>query len=130
MEGQQKAESIGPTQQYKGAFSLPCSFIDTDGKEIERGRDKLQPVRDDDGDDDGQFGLDGTVVLRGGAEGGAPEHIQAVDEDERARQVFPALGDGALHLVQAHVQLLDHVPVAVPNLGRPGQQEVIGWLPH
>lgn len=64
-------------------------------------------------------GLDGEVILSGGAEGGAPEDVQAVDEDERARQVFPALGDGALHLVQAHVKLLDHVPVTVSDLGRP-----------
>ncbi len=43
--------------------------------------------------------LDGVVVLSGGAEGGAPQGVQAVDQDERAGQVLPAFGDGVLHLV-------------------------------
>lgn len=73
---------------------------------------------------------DGVVFLSGGAEGRAPQGVQAVDQDERASQVLPAFGDGVLHLVQAHVQLLDHIPVAVPNLGSPRHQEVVGWLPH
>lgn len=74
--------------------------------------------------------LDGVVVLSGGAEGRAPQGIQAVDQDERASQVLPAFGDGVLHLVQAYVQLLDHIPVAVTDLGSPCDQEVVGWLPH
>lgn len=73
---------------------------------------------------------DGVVVLSRGAEGRAPQGIQAVDQDERAGQVLPALGDGVLHLVQAYVQLLDHVPVAVADLSRPRDQEVVGRLPH
>ena len=73
---------------------------------------------------------DGVVLLGGGAEGGAPQGVQAVDQDECARQVLPAFGDGVLHLVQAHVQLLDHVPVAVPDLSRPRDQEVVRRLPH
>jgi len=73
---------------------------------------------------------DGVVVLRGGAEGGAPQGLQAVDEEERAGQVLPALGDGVLHLVDAHVQLLDHVSVAVADLSGPRDQEVIRRLPH
>ncbi|TNN47062.1 hypothetical protein EYF80_042736 [Liparis tanakae] len=32
--------------------------------------------------------------------------------------------------VPAQVELLDHVPVAVPHVGRPCQQEVVGRLPH
>lgn len=73
---------------------------------------------------------DGVVVLSGGAEGGAPQGVQAVDQDECASQVFPAFGDGVLHLVQAHVQLLDHIPVAVTDLSGPRDQEVIRRLPH
>lgn len=75
-------------------------------------------------------GLYGKIILRGGAEGGASEHVQAVDEDEGAGQVLPSLGDGVLHTVQAQVQLLNHIAVAVPDLGRPCQQEVVRWLPH
>lgn len=44
--------------------------------------------------------------------------------------MLPPLGDGAPHLVQAEVELLDHVSVAVPDVGGPGQEEVVGWLPH
>lgn len=44
--------------------------------------------------------------------------------------MLPPLGDGVPHLVQAEVQLLDHVTVAVPDVGRPRQEEVVGWLPH
>lgn len=74
--------------------------------------------------------LDGKVILRGGTEGGAPEHVKAVDEDDCSCEVLPPLGDGVLHAVQAQVQLLDHVPVTVANLGRPRQQEVVRRLPH
>lgn len=65
-----------------------------------------------------------------GAEGGCPQHVQGVDEDQGAREVLPALGDGVLHLVQPRVQLLDDIPVAVPHLAAPGEQEVVCWLPH
>lgn len=78
----------------------------------------------------GAQSLDGVVFLSSGAEGRAPQGVQAVDQDQCASQVLPAFGDGVLHLVQAHVQLLDHIPVAVANLGSPRHQEVIGWLPH
>jgi len=73
---------------------------------------------------------DGVVFLNGGAEGGAPQRLQAVDKDEGARQVLPAFSDGVLHFVQAHVQLLDHVSVAVADLSGPRDQEVIRRLPH
>lgn len=70
------------------------------------------------------------VPVSHGAEGGAAEGIQAVDEDQRAGQVLPPLGDGVPHPVQAEVELLDHVPVAVPDVGSPRQEEVVGWFPH
>lgn len=76
------------------------------------------------------LGSDGVVILSRGAEGGAPQDIQAVDQDERAGQVLPAFGDGVLHLVQAHVKLLDHIPVAIANLSCPRDQEVVCRLPH
>lgn len=44
--------------------------------------------------------------------------------------MLPPFGDGVPHLVQAEVELLDHVTVAVPNMGGPRQEKVIGWLPH
>lgn len=44
--------------------------------------------------------------------------------------MFPPLSDGVPHFVQAVVEFLDHVPVAVPNVGRPRQQEIIRWFPH
>lgn len=28
------------------------------------------------------------------------------------------------------MKLLDYVPVAVTNVGGPGQEEVVGWFPH
>lgn len=65
-----------------------------------------------------------------GTEGGTAEGVQAVDQDECASQVLPPLGDGVPHPVQAHVELLDHITVAVTNVGGPGQEEVIGRLPH
>lgn len=68
--------------------------------------------------------------MRGGAEGGAPQHVEAVDEDECACEMFPALGDGVLHAVQTQLELLDHVAVAVADLSRPRQQEVVRRLPH
>lgn len=74
--------------------------------------------------------LDGEVVLRGRTKGRAPEHVQAVDEDEGTSEVLPAFGKGVLHAVQAQVQLLDHVTVTVPDLSRPRQQEVVRRLPH
>lgn len=73
---------------------------------------------------------DSKISVSGGAEGGAAEGVEAVNEDERAGQVLPPLGDGVPHLVQAQVELLDHVPVAVPDVGRPRQQEVVRRLPH
>lgn len=74
--------------------------------------------------------LYGTVILRGEAEGGAPKEIQTVDKDEGASDVSPALGDGVLHFVQSSVKFLNHIPVTVPNLGCPCDQEVIGRFPH
>ena len=68
--------------------------------------------------------------MRDGAEGGASECVQAVDQDEGASQVLPTPGDGVLHLVQAQVELLDHIPIAVPYLGSPCYQKVICRLPH
>lgn len=44
--------------------------------------------------------------------------------------MLPPFGDGVPHLVQAHMKLLDDVPVAVANVGGPGQEEVVGWFPH
>lgn len=44
--------------------------------------------------------------------------------------MLPPFGDGVPHLVKAHVKLLDYVPVAVANVGGPGQEEVVGWFPH
>lgn len=73
---------------------------------------------------------DGEIPVTDRGEGGASEAVQAVDQDQRARQVLPAFGDGVPHPVQAGVELLDHVPVAVADVGGPGQQEVVGWLPH
>lgn len=61
------------------------------------------------------------VVLVGRTEGSRSQDVQGVHEDEGACEVLPALGDGVLHLVQAGVQLLDDVPVAVPDLVAPGQ---------
>lgn len=75
-------------------------------------------------------GSDGVVVLSGRAEGRAPQDVQAVDQDQRAGQVLPAFGDGVFHFVQPHVQLLDHIPVAVAYLGGPCDQEIICRLPH
>lgn len=40
-----------------------------------------------------------SVVILSRAEGGAPQGVQAVDQDERAGQVLPAFGDGVFHLV-------------------------------
>ena len=76
------------------------------------------------------FLSDGVVFLVLRAEGRAPQGVQAVDQDEGPCQVSPALGDGVLHLVQAQVQLLQDVPVAVPDLSRPRHQEVVRRLPH
>lgn len=70
------------------------------------------------------------VSVPDGAEGGASEAVQAVDQDQRARQVLPPFGDGVPHPVKAHVKLLDDVAVAVANVGGPGQEEVVGWFPH
>lgn len=61
------------------------------------------------------------VVLVGRTEGSRSQDVQGVHEDEGAREVLPALGDGVLHPVQAGVQLLDDIPVAVPDLVAPGQ---------
>lgn len=72
----------------------------------------------------------GEISVSSGAEGGAAEAVQAVDQDQRARQVLPPFGDGVPHPVQAHVELLDDVAVAVSNVGGPGEEEVIRWLPH
>lgn len=44
--------------------------------------------------------------------------------------MLPPLGDRVPHLVQAEVELLDHVSVAVPHMGGPGQEEVVRRLPH
>lgn len=70
------------------------------------------------------------ISVPNGTEGGTAEGIQAVDQDERPSQVLPPLGDGVPHPVQAQVKLLDHVSVAVTDMGRPGQEEVVGRLPH
>ena len=42
----------------------------------------------------------------------------------------PLFSDGALHLVQGQVEVLDHVPVSLPVPQAPGIQEVIGRFPH
>lgn len=78
----------------------------------------------------GRYCSHGKVSVPRGAEGGTAEGVEAVDEDERAGQVLPPLGDGVPHLVQAQVELLDHVSVAVPHVGGPGQEEVVRRLPH
>lgn len=70
------------------------------------------------------------VVLVGRTKGSCSQDVQGVHEDEGACEVLPALGDGVLHPVQASVQLLDDVPVAVPDLVAPGQQKVIRGFPH
>lgn len=44
-------------------------------------------------------GLNSVVILCNWAEGGAPQCVQAVDQDKRAGQVLPAFGDGILYLV-------------------------------
>lgn len=74
--------------------------------------------------------LDSKVTIAGGTEGCTLEDVEAVDQDERASQVLPSLGDGVPHLVQTHVELLDDIAIAVPNVRCPRQQEVIGWFPH
>lgn len=61
------------------------------------------------------------VVLVRRAEGSCSQNVQGVHQDQRPREVFPALGDGVLHPVQACVQLLDDIPVAVPDLVAPGE---------
>lgn len=73
---------------------------------------------------------DHEVVLVRGAEGSCSQNVQTVHQDQGPREVFPALGDGVLHPVQARVQLLDDIAVAVPDLVAPGQQEVIRGFPH
>lgn len=78
----------------------------------------------------GSRGSHSEISVPDGTEGGASEAIQAVDQDQRARQVLPPFGDGVPHPVKAHVKLLDHVAVAVANVGGPGQQEVVGGFPH
>lgn len=74
--------------------------------------------------------LYGTIILRGGTEGGAPQKIQAVDKNEGTSDVSPPLGDGVLHFVQACVKFLNHISIAISNLSRPCDQEVIGRFPH
>jgi len=74
--------------------------------------------------------LDGKILVVLWAEGSCPQHVQGVDEDQGAGEMFPALGDGVLHLVQPSVQLLDHVTVAVAHLAAPGEKEIVCWLPH
>lgn len=61
------------------------------------------------------------VVLVRGTEGSCSQNVQGVHQDQRPREVFPALGDGVLHPVQACVQLLDDIPVAVADLVTPGE---------
>lgn len=70
------------------------------------------------------------ITVADGTEGSTSECVQAVDQDECASQVLPPLGDGVPHPVQAHMELLDYIPVTVANMGGPGQEEVIGWFPH
>lgn len=74
--------------------------------------------------------LNGDVILKGGAKGGASKQVEAIDKDKRAGEVFPAFGDWILHPVQAHVQFVDDVAVTVTDLSCPRQQEVVGWFPH
>lgn len=74
--------------------------------------------------------LNGILSLSSRAEGGEAQDVQAIDQDQCASQMFPAFGDRILHLVQACVQLLYHISVAVTNLRSPCDQEVIRWLPH
>lgn len=73
---------------------------------------------------------DSKISVTDGTEGRAPERVQAVDQDQCACQVLPPFGDGVPHLVKAHMKLLDYVPVAVANVGGPGQEEVVGRFPH
>lgn len=56
-----------------------------------------------------------------GTESGRSQDVQGVDHDQGPCEVFPALGDGVFHLIQASVQLLDDIPVAVPDLVAPGE---------
>lgn len=70
------------------------------------------------------------ISVTDGTEGRTSERVQAVDQDQCACQVLPPFGDGVPHLVKAHMKLLDYVPVAVANVGGPGQEEVVGWFPH
>lgn len=65
-----------------------------------------------------------------GTEGRGSQDVQGVYQDQGPREVLPALGDGVLHLVQADVQFLDDIPVAVPYLVAPGEEKVVGGLPH
>lgn len=74
--------------------------------------------------------LNGTVILRGGAKGGASKQVKAIDKDKGAGEVLPAFGDWILHSVQAHVQFMDDIAVTVANLSSPRQQEVVSWFPH
>lgn len=60
------------------------------------------------------------VVVVGRTEGSCSQNVQGVHQDQSPREVFPTLGDGVFHLVQAYVQLLDDIPVAVPDLVAPG----------
>lgn len=106
-------------------FTVNCLRNGRQGRK-KKHREKTSPVREKWTD----RGLDGKILVVLGAEGSCPQHVQGVDEDQGACQVLPALGDGVLHLVQPRVQLLDDIPVAVPHLAAPGQQEVVCWLPH
>lgn len=74
--------------------------------------------------------LDGKILMVLRAEGSCPQYVQGVDEDQGARKMLPAFGDGVLHLVQPCVQLLDHITVAVTHLAAPSEKEIICWLPH
>lgn len=56
--------------------------------------------------------------------------IEAVHCDEDASQLSPLPGGGIFHFVQGQVQILDHVLVVVSITQTPGEQEVIGGLPH
>lgn len=46
----------------------------------------------------GERVLDGVVILSR-TEGGTPQHVQAVHQDQGASQVLPPFGDRVLHLV-------------------------------
>ena len=70
------------------------------------------------------------VIMVHGTEGRGSQDVQGVYQDQGPREVLPALGDGVLHLVQADVQFLDDIPVAVPDLVAPGEEKVVGGLPH